>query len=118
GGFGRLDAPWNLYLVRADESRPIPVLEGLVEPQALAWSPDGRFLAYGGKVAERGAGIWTYEVATRQFRRLADGSFIALAWSPEGSQIAAIRDLMPAGVEPLDTEVLILELRKRLRSGS
>jgi len=109
GGFGRLDAPWNLYLVGADDDRPVPVLGGLVEPRRLVWSPSGRFLAYSGQVTGRWTGIWLYSVASRQLQRLATGSFPALAWSPSGSQIAAVHDLTSAGAKQ-STEILIFDL--------
>jgi hypothetical protein len=41
----RLDFTWGLWLMGARGEHPRPVLDGLVEPTVVAWSPDGRWLA-------------------------------------------------------------------------
>ena len=110
GGFSRSDAPWNLYLVGADEEQPVPVLSGLVHPQSLFWSPDGKSLAYAGEVEGRGEGVWLFNVATRELRTLVAGRYMALAWSHDGSQVAVVRDLGPVGAFPPNTEVDLLNL--------
>jgi hypothetical protein len=118
GGFERLDAPWDLYLVGAEEeARAVPVLSDLVEPRDLEWSPDGGSLAYAGKMAGSGEGVWTFVLATRQLRRLVAGTYFALAWSPDGTQIGVIRDVGPIGAQPPHTEVLVLDLRGTSRSS-
>jgi hypothetical protein len=109
-GFGRLDQPWNLYLVRHDGARPSPMLQGLVDPRRLAWAPDSRRIAYAGSVVGKGSGIWIFDTATRSLRKIAAGDYASLAWSPDGAQLAAIRDIGSASEVPPSTEVLIMHV--------
>ena len=57
---------------------------------ALAFSPDGRFLASAG--AEQALVVWSVKSGRRSFRPLADfGQVTALSFSPDGRRIAAAR---------------------------
>jgi WD40 repeat protein len=104
--FAQLDAPWNLYLVGTGDRTAIQVLSG-VQAGPLAWSPDGRWLSFVGTVAGRDPGAWLFDVANRQLRQVASGPFCGLVWSPDGSQMAALRALSPGCGH---TELIVLHL--------
>ncbi len=56
---------------------------------AIAWSADGKFLAFGG--TNKNIGIW--ETSALSFRRIleeADGEILSIAWHPDGERIASI----------------------------
>jgi len=110
-GFSRTDAPWNIYLVGPSEQQPILTLGGLVDPLALAWSPDSQWLAFSGDVSNRGNGLWIYGVGTHELRRLTAGTFLSLAWSPNGSQIAAVHDLGVVSTALFNTELRVFDLK-------
>jgi hypothetical protein len=58
------------------------------------WSPDGRFVAYGGcQLAE--CGLYVVDVATRRVRLLHNqgGMITPPLWKPDGQQIAVLRQL-------------------------
>jgi len=77
-----------------------------VRPSALAWSPDGRWLAY---LARRGddeeAAIWALPVDGGESVRLVSfpGGILAFDWSPDGRRLAFV------AAEPVP------EARKKLR---
>jgi hypothetical protein len=84
------------------------VLRDIVVPRGLAFSPTGEMLAFGGTVAGD-RGTWLLEWRTRQLRRLADVRFAWLAWTPDGSRIAAIRSL--GDVSSLNRELVVIPVR-------
>jgi WD40 repeat protein len=88
-GTARLDSPWNLYFMDSSEQRPRQELNGVLGPQDLKWSPDSRWLAFGGAVGGK-AGTWLFEPTSRRLVRVSSSVMEALAWSPDGRQIAAV----------------------------
>jgi Tol biopolymer transport system component len=74
--------------------------------QDPAWRPDGRFLLYvkNGRELTRGAPqIFRYEVATKKTRALTGPGYIAPAYSPDGSWIAATK------TDAFGTDIAILD---------
>jgi WD40-like Beta Propeller Repeat len=110
GGFARIHMAWNLYLTDSGGNQPRAVLSNLVEPQGLAWSPDSRALAYSGAVEGGGRGVWLYDLATRHLRKLARGRFTALAFSPNGSEIAVVHQMKNSGQALPATELVVLTM--------
>lgn len=98
-GQARLDAAWMLVTVDGSLSHPNKVLDGVVDPLALGWSPNGRWLAFAGTIDGR-KGAWLLEPATARLVRISDASsWLDLAWSADGTQLAGLRDDAPLGGE-------------------
>jgi Tol biopolymer transport system component len=95
-----------LYSVASGELRALGDLPGV---SRVAWSPDGRGIAY--ERLQAGStevmDLWFVEVAGRQISMLAEG-FVALhgvgpVWSPDGMQIAfqrVCREVLPDSGQP------------------
>ena len=74
--------------------------------QDPAWRPDGRFLLYvkNGRELTRGAPqIYRYEPATKKIRALTGPGYIAPAYSPDGTWIAATK------TDAFGTDIAILD---------
>jgi thiol-disulfide isomerase/thioredoxin len=52
------------------------------------WSPDGKYLAFGGYGFHDVPGLWILEVETGDLKRLSKGFFTQPAWSADGSKLS------------------------------
>ncbi len=91
-GASRLDARMGLYLW-TDETTVEPSLAGLRDVGQISWSPDGRFIAFGGNIDNAGRGTWLFEVATGDLTRVSLAEAITLAWAPNGRSLAITHSL-------------------------
>jgi hypothetical protein len=107
-GFARLDAPFNVYVMDPDELKPRSVLEDVVHPRSLTWSPNSRWLAFSGKVGGK-AGTWLFAPATRSFRQVTDFELPLVAWSPDGSKLAGLYN-SDITMWPPETDILIFDV--------
>lgn len=57
--------------------------------RSLAWSPDGRSLAFAGQIDGLSSDLYVYEIETKTIRRLSSEKqqIQSLEWSPDGKQI-------------------------------
>jgi thiol-disulfide isomerase/thioredoxin len=53
-----------------------------------SWSPDGKYVAYGGYGFHDVPGLWIVDVQTGDLRQLSDGFATMPVWSPDGSKIS------------------------------
>lgn len=106
-GASRLDNPYHLYLLGSGDVTPRRVIDRVLQPRALAWSPDGKSLALPAKhVAGRGPRSWLLDVQTFALQ-LAYGDVLSPAvWSPNGRQLGGIVER--SGI--FDTRVVLVAL--------
>ncbi len=90
-------APNHIYLVPTGGGEPRALTAGALSQGGLAWSPDGRTIAFVQDSTEHdelredaAADLWTVDVAGGRLTRLtsARGSERSPAWSPDGRTIA------------------------------
>ena len=91
GGFSRLDRPWSLFIMDSRRLQPRKVLEGIVGPHVLAWSPDNRWLTFGGEISGIRA-IWLFSPDDRVLYRLTTFKEW-FAWAPNGRALATLHDV-------------------------
>lgn len=89
-GTARLDAPWNLYLLGTGENSAEPTLTGIDSAYDLAWSPDGRWLAFTADRFNGQSGTWVYAPETEELIYLMDELLFSLTWAPDASQLAGL----------------------------
>jgi hypothetical protein len=105
----RLAQPWDIYLADMQSERTRRVVGDLDGATGLAWSPDGKQLAYAGGAA--GSGVWLVEPASGTPHLVSAGDYGYLTWAASGDTIAAIRHLS----DPEDFglgEVVLLHVTK------
>lgn len=107
--FARLNLPWSIFVTDRPDLAPRAVLGGLRHPRGLTWSPDGRWLAFGGEIDGRGAGTWLFDPTSHRLVRIADNNPDELAWSRDGQQIVGVFNPNPSQSPPRD-QVLILDV--------
>jgi hypothetical protein len=110
-GPDRGSAPAGLYVMTPDATSASEILPDVVVPRGLAWSPDGRFLAFGGERDGRKA-TFILERATGDVRTIHDRRFDWVAWSPDGMRIAGLQIVDLA--EPLANEIVIVDVAAQL----
>jgi len=76
----------GIYVMRADGSATRVLRRG-GEPRALAWSPDGRKLAFVASQGSNGQAIWVMNADGSDPVRLVEGGY-SPTWSPDGGRIA------------------------------
>lgn len=57
--------------------------------QALAWSPDGRYLAFAGQMEGLSSDLYLYDMSTKKIQRLSNDNeeLQSILWSPDGKWI-------------------------------
>lgn len=75
-----------------DESDVRPLVKNLRHPGGLAWSPDGRWIAYSAESARnsREDGIWLADAETGESTLLVRGNYGRPSWSPDGKQMVVV----------------------------
>jgi len=105
-GIGRLDLPRVLYLMTPSDWHLHPLVSGIREAGAAAWSPNSRWLALSMELANGEKGLWLVEVATGKLHLVLgiDGVGEA-AWGPDGASLIAIAGLNADVRTPRPTEI-------------
>jgi hypothetical protein len=92
-GAGRLDAKFDLVVIRPSDGSLIRLVSGLEDPLALAWSPDGTWLAFNGAPIAGKPTVMLVRPDKSQLVRLdLDDHLSDLTWSPTGDAILALAD--------------------------
>jgi Tol biopolymer transport system component len=74
-----------------------PAAKGCYELTSFAWSPNGRWLAFGATSVSHASdynGLHLYNLATRRDVRLSRGDVVQLSWSHDGSKLAYVAGLL------------------------
>lgn len=97
-GLARASSKFNIYFMDPEEQKPRPVLDGIYHPMQLKWSPDGKWLAFIGKMGLPSKdGIWIFSPDESKAIIVASGDYRDIVWSPGGSSLIAM--LCPKKVE-------------------
>jgi hypothetical protein len=105
-GPARAAVPANLYVSAPDGSNQAKLLvPGVTIPRGLHYSPDGRYLAFGGEIGGKVA-TWVLDRTTGKVRQIHDHRLDWLAWSPDGTQIAGIQKAVDE--PPFPKEIVIV----------
>ena len=93
----------GLYVMNAEGKDVRLILEGFHDASGVAWSPQGRWLAFPAAFGEREEeryGLWMFDLELGQVRQVGEGSFGSVSWSEDGQRIAVVQFLGP----PLESE--------------
>jgi hypothetical protein len=90
-GHGRLDVPWNLYLMSPNELKPRVVFNKVFHADSLRWSPDGQWLSFRGEIHGRGEGGFAYSPNSDELVTLVTEPLLReIHWSPDGTKLVGI----------------------------
>lgn len=89
-GADRLDAPSSIFVADAALTKATGVLSDVTDIGAIAWSPNGKRLAFSGTVGNSGRGLWLLDTVSRTTTLVSHVQLSEIAWSPDGSQIAGL----------------------------
>lgn len=108
-GQDRIDLPWALVILKADGAASA-ILEGLREPQGLAWSSSDELLVSG--TLDGRPGVWRVPVNGGAPARAAPESLGALVASPDGRAFAGFPIRTPSDGGPTleQSRILIYQL--------
>lgn len=97
-GIARADAVFELFVMQADGTGLRPLVTNIQYGAATAWSPDGRWLVFTGRVRSLLSGtwgLWLVDVSSGRLRLIAPGRFAFPAWSPDGRRLAVAERIGP-----------------------
>lgn len=101
----RADVPANVYEMAPGATSATALIQNIQSPRDLDYSPDGRFLAFGGEINGRDA-IWVFERQTGALRSVYDGDVDWLAWGPDSMRIAALEASVDAPPFPMQVVIV------------
>lgn len=99
-----------LVIVDVETGQETPLLQGGAHEVAPAWSPDGSQIAYGSGDGSHGS-IWVMEADGTERRYLtAADSPRGANWSPDGTRLAAYRNLRGHGNDFGENGIVVVDL--------
>ena len=109
-GIAMLDEPYQIELVDPPTWKRRPLFSGYYAA-SITWSPDSRHVAIGTSIGNGDPyDLWVINAETGARRRIASGHFSSIAWSPDGTSLAATRFVKPESVMNTQTELVLLDL--------
>lgn len=63
------------------------LVKDILDQTAVHWSPDGRWLAFNGRLAGENRGVWLRRMDTGELIRVVAGDYGGPSWSPDGQQL-------------------------------
>jgi WD40 repeat protein len=102
-GMARLNLPWNVYEIDPAGRALGELASDLTDARELQWSPDGRWLAVIGSLANDESVGWLINPATGIVTPFSADPFSYMAWAPDSRHILAISDQDAAGKNKLWT---------------
>jgi hypothetical protein len=87
-GPARADVPANLYTMTPDATTATLLRRDVTLPRGLDYSPDGRYLAFGGQIGGKDA-LWVLNRKTGDATSAYDRTIDWMAWAPDGKHLAA-----------------------------
>ena len=110
GGIQMLDQPYTIALVDPITWEHRSLFDGYFA-HSISWSPDSQhFVVVTSETHDALPTIWVVNAATGMRRRIAVGPFGSIAWSPDGSKVAAMRSVKPQSVMNTQTELVLLNM--------
>lgn len=93
-GLDSADGAWSLYFMSPTTQQPQPVLQGVYRPERLAWSRDGKWLAFFGQPgANQVYGLWVFSPTKNQLWLVTDNigfNTLSIDWSPDSTQLLQV----------------------------
>ena len=109
-GIGMLDEPYQIELVDPTTWKRRPLFSGY-NAASITWSPDSQHVAIGTNTANgEPYDLWVINAETGARQRIARGFYGHIAWSPDGTTIAATRLVKPGSVMNVDRDIVLLDL--------
>jgi hypothetical protein len=99
--------PADLYVIAADGLSSRQVLGPVEAPRGPAWSHDGSWLAFSGRLEGLGSGTWALHVATGTLVHVSEVGLCHVAWSPDGRWLAGTRQTC---LDPADRRLLRIDV--------
>ena len=109
-GIAMLDEPYQIELVDPTTWKRRPLFSGY-NAASITWSPDSQHVAIDTNTANgEPYDLWVINAATGVRRRIAHGFYADIAWSLDGTTLAATRLVKPESVMNVDRDIVLLDL--------
>jgi hypothetical protein len=95
-----IDLAGDLWIVPPGGGKARSITRSIKSVQRPRWSPDGSAIAYQA-VSQGLQGIWVYDFATQQSRRVSSGTSFDMhpAWHPDGERLVYASDASGGGLD-------------------